>query len=241
MGLTCIASGAIPSMKNLSHALAAASAALMLFAGTAHAGDLEVACAQRLAPTRIEVLPVYAQPVGNYTLSYKELTQRSPMGGNAKTLGLTEGYFKTNIQYGYSGLESPDGGGCSRPSIKITLSFDPLLVYVGKEFPPGTCEFQHIFTHEQRHIQANQAHLAQVASRLQAELTQYYGNRILYGNPKVVGAELTKQINEVWAPRAKAWMELVKETHARIDTPQEYARSATACNGNIQRVLSANR
>lgn len=66
------------------------------------------------------MVPVYAQPVGNYTLSYRELTQRSPMGGNAKTLGLTEAYLKTQIQYSYSGLESPDGGGCSRPAIKIT-------------------------------------------------------------------------------------------------------------------------
>lgn len=216
-------------------------AGLLVHTCCALAGPLEEACARQLAPTQIQVVPAYAQPVGHYGQSYKELTQRAPMPGQGwTTLGLTEASLVTNIEYGYSGLAMGTSG-CSRPHIKVTLSFNPLLVYVGKEFKPGTCEFQHIFEHEQRHVVANQAHLGYVAGRLQAEMEHRFGNTIFYGDPKVVGAGLMAEVKDVWAPRAKAWMGLVKETHARIDSPQEYSRTATACGGAIARVLVANR
>lgn len=212
--------------------------ALLMGSAAVHAGPFEDACARQLAPTRISVVPTYAQPTGDYSKSYKDLSRESPLGGGARTLGVTEATLSAKTTYGYSGLSS-DTNGCSRPNISMVLSFNPLKVYVGREFQAGTCEFKHVFDHEVRHVNANQAHLAHVARQLQNELTQYYGNRIFYGDPKVAGANLAKEINDVWLPRAMAWMDSVKHTHAQIDTPAEYARSTSACGGAIARIVAA--
>lgn len=205
---------------------------------SASAASFEEECARQLGPTQVSVVPDYGQPVGDYSLSYKELTARSPTPG-AMTLGLTEARLTTEISYGTSGLKNGQGQACSRPQLKVVLRFDPMKVFVGREFQPGTCEFQHIFVHELRHVKANQGYLAHVAQKLQGELANYYGSRIFYGDPAMVGAQLKKEVEDTWMPRAKAWLGLVSQVHASIDTPQEYGRSKTACGGAINRILQA--
>lgn len=208
---------------------------------SAYADDLATICQARLGPAEFDVVVQGSQPEGNYTLSYKELTQRSaPANGAALTLGLTEGKFAYQASFGYTGLTIGNSG-CVRPRIKITITLAPHILYVGREFRPGTCEFQHIYNHEARHVMANHQHLTEVARRLKAEMYQYLGNVIYYGPPQQSIDKITQQVREVWMPRAREWQDLVKHSHALIDTPEEYARNSSACDGAITRILRATR
>lgn len=217
------------------------AAAAGLLCPPVFANDLATTCQTKLGPTEVDVVANASQPEGNYTLSYKELTQRSaPGNGASHTLGLTEGRFAYQASYGYTGLAIGDSG-CVRPRIKITITLAPHILYVGREFRPGTCEFQHIYNHEARHVVTNHHHLNEVARRLKAEMQQHIGNTIYYGPPQQSLDKIAQQVRDVWIPRARAWQDLAIHSHALIDTPEEYARNNSVCDGAIARILRTTR
>jgi hypothetical protein len=219
-----------------------AALAIGSMSGGAFAESFEAECERRLTDAQVIVTPQYALVKTDFTLAYSQLSQIMPTSATHRTVGLTHAVMSHKINYGYIGLsKAGSNSGCARPKLEISLSFSPMTVYVGREFPPGSCAFNHIYEHEARHVQAYNQHLAYVASKLQAELSAYFGSQIYYGNPKKLGADWRQQVEQIWVPRAKAWMELVHQSHAQIDTPAEYARNSVVCNGYISQVLSAGR
>ena len=210
------------------------------FATHASAGSFEEACARQLPPTVIEVVPLYQEVATDYNVSYRNLTQIQLQGNvshaGTRVLGITQAKMSSSARYGLTSL-SQGTQGCARPRLHITLSFAPIRVFVGREFVPGTCEFQLIFDHEVRHVKADNDHLAFVAQKLQQELTQYFGNTVYYGNSQQLQQSWQDAVQQYWMPRAQAWMKLVENRHAQIDTPAEYARNNTACGGAVPRII----
>ena len=200
-------------------------------------------CESRLPATAIEVKTAPAPVRFTNHRRVAELTsvQKLPHKG-FHTLGLTEMRLGTSIDYRSPSLTHPNEPlACARPHITVTLSLDPHVVSVASEFPEGSCAHRHISEHEMRHVKVNQHTLDDTAARMRQGLLSSFENKVFYGTPAELEARFNRHIRDEWLPWVEAQMRHTLQLHREIDTPQEYARNRTACNGEIARVLDAMR
>lgn len=68
-------------------------------------------------------------------------------------LGLTRTESRVGLKVQGRMLSDPASGyECVAPRLDITLSYLPIVVYIGREFAPGTCSYREILAHEMRHL-----------------------------------------------------------------------------------------
>ncbi|QGZ38835.1 hypothetical protein IP92_05232 [Pseudoduganella flava] len=175
----------------------------------------------------------------NTQLSYKMLTaMKGVASNNAFVLGLTR--TESMVQIGLDGqmLQDPKSGyECIAPQIKVQLTYAPVKIYVGNEFPVGSCGYKEILAHEMRHMQAYMDHLPKVQGTVSTALAKRFEGKPLYAPAGTARSALAFEIDSGWLPYIKAEMAKVEAVQARIDAPAEYARLSRACGGEIQRIL----
>jgi hypothetical protein len=179
----------------------------------------------------------------NNQLPYRALTARTgSMDNRMQTLGLTvtKGIYRATL--GGPILQDPASGyECVAPRVTITLNYSPVLIYVGNEFAPGTCAYKEILTHEQRHLKAYMDNLARVEKVVTAALNKRFAGQPMYAPSGTAMSALEHEINGTWFPFIQAEFDKGKIEQARIDTPQEYARLAQTCNGEIAAIVNRRR
>jgi hypothetical protein len=144
------------------------------------------------------------------------------------------------VQIGLAGplLQDPASGyECVAPQISVQLTYVPVKIYVGSEFPVGTCGYKEILAHEMRHMEAYMAHLPKVERTVGAALAKRFEGKPLYAPAGTARSALAFEIDSGWLPYIKAEMAKVEAVQAQIDSPAEYARLGKACGGEIQRIL----
>lgn len=178
-------------------------------------------------------------PSFNTELGYRALTS---LGGEklrpgSQVLGLTRAQatarFSLNLPTYRDAEERYE---CASPQITLTLGFERMTVYVGKEFPPGSCAYKEILEHEMRHVKTYQAHLAKVEKEVYADIV----GRFATGGPwrGQVGASqarIAHELDERWLPYVARELQKVDAAQALIDTPEEYARLGETCGGEVKR------
>jgi hypothetical protein len=176
-------------------------------------------------------------------LSYRALTaMKGAAGPNSYVLGLTKTESRVAIASDGGMLSDPlTGYECVSPQVTVKLSYAPVLIYVGSEFPPGSCGYNEILAHEFRHMKAYMDHLPRVEQTVRAALARRYGGKPLYAPGGTARVALAREIDTGWLPYIKAEMASVEKLQATIDSPAEYLRLSRACNGEIQAVLSRGR
>ncbi|MYN43114.1 hypothetical protein GTP55_27600 [Duganella sp. FT109W] len=179
----------------------------------------------------------------NNQLPYRALTARTgSMDNRMQTLGLTvtKGIYRATL--GGPVLQDPASGyECVAPRVTIQLNYSPVLIYVGNEFMPGTCAYKEILTHEQRHLKAYMDNLARVEKVVTAALNKRFAGQPMYAPSGTAMSALEHEINGTWFPFIQAEFDKGKIEQARIDTPQEYARLAQTCNGEIAAIMNRRR
>lgn len=152
-------------------------------------------------------------------------------------LGLTRGNavarFATSIP---SYVDRAGRWECASPQLTLTFGFDQMTVYVAKEFPEGSCAYKEIYQHELRHVKAYQTHLVTI----EKDVSDTLSRRFVTGGPwrgsaGQTTARLQQELNERWLPYIKREIARADEAQALIDTPEEYARVADSCNGEIRK------
>ena len=175
------------------------------------------------------------------TYSYKSITVlgstlRHPEN---RVLGLTRGIARVRFETKTALIVDRTGRWeCASPQLIVTYGFSPMTIYVAKEFSKGSCAYNEIYQHELRHVKTYQDHLVSI----EKELTETLNRRFATGSPwrSTVGQTrltLERELNERWIPYITREMERVESAQALIDTPEEYARVAAACNGEIKRII----
>jgi hypothetical protein len=195
-------------------------------------------CEARLAPSRVSVIAVPVAPRIDTSRSYLELTSMVSKGEYTWVLGLTRPALRVETKWGFNGLE--DGGGrrmCMRPTLDMRLHYDPVVVYIGREFASDECAYQFILAHETRHVAVHVRQLEKTVALMQAQLQQRMGRDVHYGVRGDLERRFRSEIENYWVPRAQRELANVRREQAAIDTPEEYARARTACEGRIARVL----
>ena len=166
-------------------------------------------------PPALEVEPLAHYEV-SHALSSAELTRRVAPGAPVS------GLFSVRMAVATTLSPSPERN-CQNLAVRVSLR-DPVL-YVAKEVPAGTCAWDHVMRHETQHAGIYRRALASLPARIQARLTP-----AVWQGPSTQAAQAVAQLvlNE---------LEAVEAQHAALDSPDEYARSATACGGAFLRLV----
>lgn len=216
---------------------------LLCAAETAPAQDLPPRafmreCEARLAPSRVRVTAVPMAPRIDTSKSYRELTGMVSKAEYTWVLGLTRPVLRVDSKWGFDGLE--DAGSrrtCMRPTLDMRLRYDPVTVFIGREFASDECSYRFILAHETRHVAVHVRQLAKTVALLQSQLQRRMGSGVHYGTRAELERRFRSEIENYWMPRAQRELADVRREHALIDTPEEYGRANTACGGRIATVL----
>jgi hypothetical protein len=229
----------------------ALSAIVCLSAGLAAAEGAQAAARTpfqiRCEDTISKTVSVLSSKQNGYTINnqlpYRALTTKTgSIDGRMQTLGLTvtKGMYKANL--GGPVLQDPVSGyECIAPKVDIALNYSPVLIYVGNEFAPGSCAYNEILAHEQRHLAAYMENLARVERVVSQALSKRFEGKPLYAPSGTAMSALEHEINGTWFPFINAEFEKGKVKQAQIDTPEEYARLAKSCDGEIAAIMQRRR
>ena len=151
--------------------------------------------------------------------------------GHGRALGLTEATPSYLVQVDVKTQAHSGGGVCAAPDVAVTLRYKDLRVGIAREIAPGSCRYRETLEHELRHVQAYQAHIEQVRTRLERNLNEallQQGAR-LYADESSAQELLARDVMPRVARLTTKLMSTVTKAHRAIDTPEEYARLAEVC------------
>lgn len=171
----------------------------------------------------------------NNTLPYQALTRMKQDGGASFVLGLTR--TESRISFALDGVilvDPTSGYECVAPKIDVSLAYQPIMIYVGREFLPGTCAYQEILAHEMRHLKAYLDHLPKVERLVRGALKTRFSGPPIYAPGGQAKRLLEKEMDGGWMPYIKHEMAKVEQLQASIDSPQEYARLSKVCAGEVK-------
>lgn len=204
------------------------------------AGPLWADACDQLPKPSVTVKRLEEQLTVDKQYGYRELTHLgSALAQPAKqVLGLTRG--KATTQFSTTITRHVDRSGrweCASMQLTVTYGFSPMTVYVAREFAEGSCAFNEIYQHEMRHVKTYQAHLVRIESDLAATLSRRFATDGPWRGP--VGqtrARLERELDERWLPYIQREINRVDADQALIDSPEEYARVANSCRGEISKL-----
>lgn len=223
--------------------LVCALASLASAASAAERTPFQIRCEDTISKT-ISVLSTKSNGFTiNNQLPYRALTLKTgSIDGRSETLGLTVTRAQYAANMGGPILQDKVSGyECVAPRVEIKLNYSPVLIYVGNEFTPGSCAYNTILEHEQRHLKAYMDNLARVEKVVRDALNRRFEGKPLYAPSGTAQSALQHEINSQWMPFISDEFDKGKAEQAKIDTPQEYARLAASCNGEIRDIVNRKR
>ncbi|MDB5798392.1 MAG: rane protein [Paucimonas sp.] len=163
------------------------------------------------------------------------------LAGPAKTgayvLGLTKARFNTRITYRATVLmDKQTQQECLLPSITVSLSYPSVVVYIGREFPEGSCGYREVLVHELQHVQAFQTHLAELESNVRQAMNERFSKPV-YGAAGQTLGMLAQEVSATWKPFILAEQRKVAELQKVIDTPEESRRVVRSCGGEVRKAI----
>jgi len=175
--------------------------------------------------------------------SFRELTGMGAdllRHGKQHILGITRAEMTAAVEIKMARLESEkDGMECLSPQVVVTVEYQPINVFIGREFPPQSCTYREILQHEMRHVRAYRYHLPVVEASIRGKLARRFGSRIFYGRLGEMEGRLKADISDNWLPLIDAEIRKVDATQAQIDSPEEYNRMERVCDGEVQEFISS--
>jgi hypothetical protein len=219
---------------------AAGGAAATPFQARCEAGQPGLDTGRRPAAVRIE------SHDGGYrvdrSLSWRALTRMKQEGAGAYVLGLTRAESRVAISVEGAIVASPDTPEeCLLPRIGLSLSYRPIVIYVGREFAPGSCAYREILAHEMRHLNAYRDILPKVERTVGAALSRRFDGRPVLAARGQSLRQVQAELDGRWMPFIKREMAQAKALQAAIDSPAEYARLSKVCRGEVQSLIGSTR
>jgi len=173
------------------------------------------------------------------TFSYHGLTRlKGERAPGSYVLGLTRAESRVAIGVRGRMLRDPASGyECVAPHLEVNLTYLPIIVYVGREFAPGSCAYKEILAHELRHLKVYLDFLPGAEKTVSAALARRFQGKPLYALAGQARDLLQREIDTRWVPYIQNEMSKVERLQAAIDTPQEYARLGKVCAGEVQSLI----
>ena len=202
---------------------------LLYAAGTSR--PMATICERRLGPTQVRVTTTPVVFDTNFELSTARLTSMAATGTGRLVHGLTRTNMRSLVTVGSNGITNPlTGLHCLRPIVDVRLAFEPTTVFITRDQPRGSCQFDVTMRHEMQHVAVYQAFLDSAARDVERYLQDHFANRIYYFESADAAQ---KRMNEETSQRIGPWVEeemnRVREQQAPLDTPEEYLRLERSC------------
>lgn len=198
-----------------------------------------------LPPPSVTIKRLDGDPAFRQNYGYRQLTalgaERSRPG--LQVLGLTRGKAVVRYENKMPALTDLSGRWeCSSPQITLHYGFQPLTVFVAREFAAGSCAYQEIHAHEMRHVDTYRKHSAAIEQEIVATLQQRFVAKSPWRGPTgEMQQRLAQEMEQRWIPYISRLLNKAEADQALIDTPEEYEKVAASCQGEIRRILSSQR
>jgi hypothetical protein len=177
------------------------------------------------------------------SLPYRTLTRMKRAAADGGfVLGLTRAESRVAVSVKGTIVGDPETGTeCLRPLIGVSLSYEPIVIYVGREFAPGSCAYREILAHEMRHLKAYVDYLPKVERRVLDRMAQRFDGRPVVAPQGQALRRVQQELDRTWMPFLKREMAQAKARQAAIDSPKEYARLSKVCRGEVQSLIGSTR
>ena len=142
----------------------------------------------------------------------KSSTQVTAIGASARGKGIQLGHVVVQTK-----LTAIPQDTCA--GIVVHLEFVKPVLRVASELPAGTCAHASVLIHEYTHV------------RIYREMAEQF-RELVY--PWQKGATAASVL-----AYAKAELDRLRQAQVRFDSPEEYAKSQTLCNGEMVRLVKA--
>lgn len=163
-----------------------------------------------------------------------EILASSGPAGATHVGGLTNGTISSNMSTQLQTLTSSDGVACIWISeVIIRLQYHP-IVYVSREFAPGTCHHAAVLQHEHKHVSVDRTLLNMFAPELQNAIQKVAQQKGKAGPIQKIQLEsvsrvIQKSVEDELNRMMDNLSTVRQARQAQIDTPQEYMRVQKLC------------
>ncbi|MEI6304123.1 MAG: hypothetical protein WCR74_22025 [Betaproteobacteria bacterium] len=211
-------------MLAMATAFAAASAAATQPAQTQQDPE-QIACRQHFDASAIRVLTQPLRETLDLSLDTATLTALEGKAASQRVLGRTTASLRNSSSLRTIEKKLPSGRSCLLPEVTVAIAYEPTVVFVGKEYPAGSCEFGKILEHEQRHVAEHRRHLAALALLLQQDLREFFTTTALvFDLPSYSRRIFQTGIQDVIRSRFNAMSADARARQLEIDSTEEIAR-----------------
>lgn len=202
--------------------------------------DILAACGVN-AEIPVHVTPRFDAPAYDYSKSIRAITAAAADSHHSihenLTLGLTQYEPILSIHAPVREVQSSDGLACAHiEHLDVSVGYQHVTVSIAREIPQGSCGFNEVMAHEQKHISVNMQILQEYTPRIEAELGDYVRQN---GNFQETNADyalklLHEKLQDIIESIMKDMTAENQERQQAVDTPAEYARISAACNGQLR-------
>jgi len=205
------------------------AAVVLSLGGCDYLRSFESVCEKRLPPAKVEVVAEDIEFKPDFTRSVEQLGAKGAAKVGRIVLGLVETKLTGAVEFTAQGIVKPlSGRYCMRPALKLTLAFKPTTLYVAREHPAGSCEFDITLAHEKKHIGVYQTYLDKLALDVRDELREQLGDSIQYFDSADAGeTSIRQRAAAILQPYLERGAQESAKRQALVDTPEEYFRLET--------------
>lgn len=195
----------------------------------------------KLPPSSVNVRLLESEIQTNYQRSTAALKGMSDRYADQRIaiLGLTLGRATASTKVATKLLRDPTGRWeCASHQVQVEIGYQPVTLYVGREFPEGSCAFNEIHQHELRHAQTYRDHARAIVPEIEVTMRERFVTKEPTRGPS--GSTQTRiqgELNDRWLPYIRRLLGAVESRQREIDSPEEYEKVSKACNGEIQRFM----
>ena len=219
-------------VRTISFALLALAAHVV--SGTASGqtyATFDAACAA-LPTSRFVVTTIPVSWTEGETLTIDQLnakTGRTP--GRHMTFGLTTVSFGHRTRIAVATVNDAKAGrACGTLDVEVTLSMEPVTVYLAQELDASGCARGVTFEHEMKHVAVFQQVLDETARELALGLPAAFAPGLQRGASEAdLQQRLKAQINEYLAEFMRRQRATLDGRQQEVDSPAEHARVKGAC------------
>ncbi len=174
-------------------------------------------------------------------VSYRFLTERGMHAySSEKFMAMTD--IKSVIEVELDGAVLEDKQGekeCLAPRIDVLLRYNPMKVFIAREFPELSCTYREMLKHEMHHVQLYQEQLPLVAEVVRAALVRRFGSGPFYAKRGEAKADLNRELVKQWVPVIRAELNKIEALQRKFDSAEESFRLSNSCFGETSKYMGS--
>ena len=175
------------------------------------------------------------KPKINHTRTLDYINQRAAHGGlrkeNGLVLGLTHSAHGSNLQFEFQVQTLGEVSCFNISKVNADFGHQTLEVFIPREYPPGTCQYNTVMRHEKEHVRVNREGIRKYAKLLRKELEKavYRYNPKRTQNPEAAQEDARQALGGAMRRINQKFQNDIAKKHAFIDKPGGPYDATGAC------------